>query len=443
MGRVRARRLIAGILAAALTALAAAAPAYAQAPDPLSEPWRDPSRALVLDAYEYNEIEWPQVVTDKRIAGFIGKATDGLPTEYGCSGAATVKDLQLCKLAWRRYAMSKELYHTRKAVAKALGLKWGAYHLARAGNPVAQADHFLDFARPEPDDLIALDIEENNPREFLSLDDAEVFARRVHQRIGRYPVLYTNGATAKYIADNKEQFPLLSRMRLWYARYKPGITEHFPKGHWQSYTLWQFVSHINCSERACPYRVPGTNRDIDVNVSALTVGELHAAWPFDGLEPVSTDPSVMLLAKVPVPEGRRAPHPTGTRYATAPQIVPVKSYLVPKPAQTRIAANTDTSIQTGSLNKPAATSGTAPPSPTASARAVATAYAAASVPANPFALAVRPAERATTAAPAKPAAQVPTPAIDAGALMSERIVIDVADRCTSATLPTAARPVAG
>ncbi len=275
----------------------------ARAGDIHDEPWRDTTRALVLDAYEYNEIDWQQVVTDRRITGFIGKATDGLPPDYRCKDRADKTEFLYCRLAWRRYSLSKELYQTRRAVARALGLKWGAYHLARPGNPIEQADHFLEFTNPAPDDLIALDIEDNNPREFLSLEDAEIFVRRIHQRTGRYPLLYTNGQTSKHIADHRERYPLLSRLKLWYARYKPDIGEHFPKGNWESYTLWQFVSHINCNKRACPYRVPGTNRDIDVNVAPYSVAQLRHHWPFNGLVPPLSAP-LMAMAEVPVPVTR-------------------------------------------------------------------------------------------------------------------------------------------
>lgn len=310
-----AKRVFLSIVAGALMVVLGAT-GGAVATDIHREPWRDQSRALVLDAYEYNEIDWQELVTDRRIAGFIGKATDGLPPRYSCRGEIDKTAFHLCRLAWRRYSMSKELYHTRRAIARALGLKWGAYHLARAGNPIRQADHFIDFTRPAPDDLIALDIEDNNPREFLSLADAEIFVRRVHQRLGRYPVLYTNGSTAKHIAANRDRYPLLSRLKLWYARYKPDIAMHFPKGHWQSYTLWQFVSHINCNRRRCPYTVPGTNRDIDVNVSPLTIAELRRQWPFDGLEPVRATPP-MMLAETPLPSTR------SDTDGSAPIMVPV------------------------------------------------------------------------------------------------------------------------
>lgn len=297
--------------AAALTAAVVACgawPAFAVEPAPataepvavsdFSEPWKRTDRALVIDAYEYNPIDWQALVTDKRIVGFIGKASDGLSPPYGCSGDETEK--RLCKALWKRHAVARELFHTRRTIAKALGLKWGAYHLARPGNPVDQANNFIDFAEPAPDDLIALDIEENDPGKWMSLTDAEEFVRHVHRRVGRFPVLYTNGVTAKHIADNRERYPLLSRLPLWYARYKPEIGEHFPKGNWQNYTLWQFSASANCTTRRCPYRVPGTPNDIDVNVASMTPEELRAAWPFGGL----VESSIDLIASVPVPVSR-------------------------------------------------------------------------------------------------------------------------------------------
>ena len=36
--------------------------------------------------------------------------------------------------------------------------------------------------------------------------------------------------TAQHIADNRDKYPLLSRLPLWYARYKPEIGMHFPEG---------------------------------------------------------------------------------------------------------------------------------------------------------------------------------------------------------------------
>ncbi len=49
------------------------------------QPWRDKTRALVLDAYEFNQINWFKPAKDKRIAAVIGKASDGMPPKYKCN----------------------------------------------------------------------------------------------------------------------------------------------------------------------------------------------------------------------------------------------------------------------------------------------------------------------------------------------------------------------
>jgi len=261
-------------------------------------PWRDKEKALVIDAYEKNPIDWQKMVTDKRIRAFIGKASDGLPSPWTCRGNET--EIQICKKSFQNYWMKQQLYHTRRLVAKQLGLKWGAYHLGRPGNPIAQANHFLDFAQPDPDDLIALDIEHDDPEKWISFKDAEIFARQIYKRIGRYPVLYTNHHTAQQIALRRDEFPLLSRMQLWYARFKGDVTGSFPMGNWDTYALWQFSAHPNCNKRRCLYRVPGTEPNIDVNVSTLSIAEFEKAWPFDGLVPErSSKPEVLMVKNKP------------------------------------------------------------------------------------------------------------------------------------------------
>ena len=260
-------------------------------------PWKSEDRALVIDAYEFNPINWQEMTADKRIAGFINKASDGLPPEWNC-GKVDDDAYKLCKNRWWKYSVTKELYMTRREMAKMKGLLWGAYHLARPGNPREQADHFVDFAEPAEDDLIALDIEDISD-EWMSLSDAEIFADQIKIRTGRYPVLYTNGNTAAYISENKAEYPLLSRLPLWYARYREDITGKFPEETWPSYALWQFSSMQNCNTRSCPYRVQGAKTDIDVNVASMDVPALRKAWPFDELietQPAKEDPAMLIAA---------------------------------------------------------------------------------------------------------------------------------------------------
>jgi hypothetical protein len=117
-------------------------------------------------------------------------------------------------------------------------------------------------------------------------------------------VLYTNGSTALHIAENRDRYKLLSRLPLWYARYKPAIGLHFPKGNWQTYTLWQFSAGANCDARSCPYRVPGTPLDIDVNVASMSADELRAEWPFGALVEATAE-IAEAAESVPLPVSRR------------------------------------------------------------------------------------------------------------------------------------------
>lgn len=270
-----------GRAAAAAIAMLLALPQMSGAFD--REPWRDRSRALVVDAYEMNIIDWPAMARDKRLAGFISKASDGLPEVFDCSKAHKGDTTAHCKTMWRKYAVTRELYLTRRLLAKSLGLKWGAYHLARPGNPVDQANHFLDFAEPGDDEMMVLDLEGLDQTKFMSLADAEIFARHIKARTGRYPVLYTNHVTARFIANRRDEYRLLSRLPLWYARYKPDIARTFPMGNWQRYFLWQFSSATNCGKRRCPYRMPGTLPDIDINVADMSRDALGKVWAQGGL----------------------------------------------------------------------------------------------------------------------------------------------------------------
>ena len=89
-----------------------------------SEPCKRNDRALVVDAYEYNPIDWQKLAGHKRVVGFINKGSDGVSPPYECRGNET--EVRLCKALWKRHAVARELFHTRRTVAKALGLKWGA-----------------------------------------------------------------------------------------------------------------------------------------------------------------------------------------------------------------------------------------------------------------------------------------------------------------------------
>lgn len=328
----------------------------AQAND-FSYPWRDKSRAIVIDAYEKNPIDWQKLVTNKQIVGFIGKGSDGLPPRWACR-KPNVTENTLCKKTFQNYWLKKELYQTRRMVAKSLGLKWGAYHLGRPGNPIEQANHFIRFTNPGPDDLLALDIEHDDPDKWISLRDAETFVKHVKFRIGRYPILYTNHMTAKAIAARRAELPVLSRLPLWYARFKGDVRGAFPIGNWDTYALWQFSAQANCNKRRCLYRVAGAKNDIDVNVAPMSKDALREAWPFGGLLPAKPLPEypdqLMASAKPDAVSVASIGKKPVTRFKTKLELeleegekLVLTSIAVPTPRNPIVLA----SLETGSSNK--------------------------------------------------------------------------------------------
>ena len=212
-----------------------------------NEPWKNDRTALIIDAYHQNPIEWEKLSKEKRVAGVIHKATEG-------------------------FTVDPE-YAERKKEAKKRGYLWGSYHLGRSGKPEEQADFYLKTVQPDKDDLIALDLEDVNHTRYMSVAEAVQFVQRIHEKLGRYPLIYGNHRVIQAISgEGKES--LFTHTPIWYARFEKGIPE-FPQGISDSYTLWQFSSEIKVQ-----IRIPGTRKDIDVNVFYGTHDDIRKHWPF-------------------------------------------------------------------------------------------------------------------------------------------------------------------
>jgi GH25 family lysozyme M1 (1,4-beta-N-acetylmuramidase) len=223
-----------------------------EAASEFNAPWTDGDRAIVIDPYEGNRIDWDKLATDKRVVAIIHRATEGMRVD------------------------SK--YSSRKKEAIKRGYLWGSYHLGRPGDPIKQAEHYLEVTNPGPNELIALDIESIGAS-FMSLDAAQKFIEHIAKETKRYPLLYVNHNSVKVISSATGVDNVFSKTPLWYARFRSNVTD-FPKGTWASYTLWQFSSEINCkSQGNCLYNVPGTKFDMDVSVFFNTPDELKKQWP--------------------------------------------------------------------------------------------------------------------------------------------------------------------
>lgn len=236
--------------------LAGSFAAFAQSPE-FNEPWKNPKIAIAIDPFEGNDIDWEELATDKRVVAIIHRATIGDRRD-------------------RKYA-------ERKIEAKKRGYKWGAYHFGKPGDPIKQADFFLDTVQPSPNDLIALDLESDDATKHMSFDDARIFIKRIKEKTGRYPVIYANNEVTKAISERYAADDVFAKTHLWYARFKRSVTD-FPQGTWKTYSLWQFSSELNCTPTnrpACLYTVPGTEYDMDVDVYNGTIEELRSRWPLD------------------------------------------------------------------------------------------------------------------------------------------------------------------
>ncbi len=212
-----------------------------------SSPWKDLQVALVIDPYYANAINWDKLATEPRVVAIIHKSTIG----------ASKLDPS---------------YFKRKEEARKRGYLWGSYHWGVAGNPEKQADFYLDTVKPAANELIALDLEDARSKTLMNVDEAIRFVERVKTRTGRYPVLYTNHASAKLISA-KYKDSVFKNTPLWYARFKANVTD-FPTGVWDTYTLWQFSSEILNQQP-----ISGTKKDMDINVFNGSTEKLKAVWP--------------------------------------------------------------------------------------------------------------------------------------------------------------------
>ena len=116
---------------------------------------------VVIDLSHYNEVTSFSDIKASGIVGVIHKATQGL-------------------------ADRDPTYAFRRARAAAAGLWWGAYHFGTDADGAAQARFFLSVVNPGPQDLLALDFEQNGD-DTMTLTQAEQFVTEVYNQTGRYP----------------------------------------------------------------------------------------------------------------------------------------------------------------------------------------------------------------------------------------------------------------
>ncbi len=219
------------------------------------QPWKDTSKAIIIDLYAGNDIDWNALKKDQQLTAIIHKASQGYKTD--------------------------PKYADRRAMALKNGYKWGSYHLGTNDDPVVQADHYLEIVGNYSDELIALDLESDDSTKHMNLRNAILFINRIYERTHRYPVVYCNRNVLNLIHAQSYNHSIWAKCSLWYARFRIDIPD-FKTLVWNTYTLWQFSSEINCKTNGgCLYNVPGTQYDMDVNVYNGSKKQLLENWPLN------------------------------------------------------------------------------------------------------------------------------------------------------------------
>jgi GH25 family lysozyme M1 (1,4-beta-N-acetylmuramidase) len=243
-----------------------ASPAAAERADPHFKPWLHQRSVVVIDAWELNEIDFDALAADSKVVGLIHRAVIG-----------NVVDAR---------------YAERAREARRRGILFGAYHLGVEGDPVGQADLFLNTVGDATGVLLALDLEDVHDPRRMDIAEAIQFIERVRARAGRTPVIYGNRKVIAALSESADFRRAAGTAPIWYARYREEI---WPEdlGAWPSYLLWQFSSEVNCTPgEACLYRAPGVQHDMDFNVFPGTRDELAAIWTATAAAPPFKGPFI-------------------------------------------------------------------------------------------------------------------------------------------------------
>lgn len=166
---------------------------------------------VVIDLSHFNTVTSFPNIKSAGIVGIIHKATEGT--------------------GW-----SDPTYAGRKPQALAAGLLWGAYHFGTNADGAEQAQYFLKIVNPGPNDLLALDFEEN-PSSQMTIAQAEQFVTEVFTQTGRYPGFYSDALAGKLLGNNKSA--ILANCWFWRAQY--GSSAPIVPPTWSTWTMWQYT----------------------------------------------------------------------------------------------------------------------------------------------------------------------------------------------------------
>jgi lysozyme len=215
----------------------------------------------VIDLYYKDTVtDWDKVKSDG-IVGVLHKATEGL-------------------------GFTDKTYFDRKEAAKSRGLLWGSYHYSSGADPIAQVKYYLDFAKPEADEVMCIDCEpstqpkkKGSPRvPDMTFAQLEAYVKEIKAQTGRLPMVYGGGNFLSGIMEGHAG-SVVNQCPLWFAEYpKDPATEPqiaLPDG-WQTWKLWQYAAD---GYGPLPHNVAGIGR-CDRDTFNGKLADLKSQWPF-------------------------------------------------------------------------------------------------------------------------------------------------------------------
>ncbi len=188
---------------------------------------------VVIDLSHYNTVTSFSDVKSGGVVGVIHKATQGTN--------------------W-----TDSTYASRKQQAEAAGLWWGAYHFGTNIDGTAQAQYFLSIVNPGPNDLLALDFEENSSSQ-MTIAQAEQFVTEVFNQTGRYPGFYSDALAGNLLGSSTDS--VLANCWFWRAQY--GASSPSVPPTWSTWTMWQYTSSGVVDGISAPCDRDTFNGDID------------------------------------------------------------------------------------------------------------------------------------------------------------------------------------
>lgn len=198
----------------------------------------------VVDISHYDNVTDWDAVKAFGILGVVNKATEGP-------------------------GMVDRTFVLRRNSVTSRGMLYGAYHFLRPGNVSAQVDHFL--ATVNPTEGLALALDHEDPK--VPLANAAAFCKQIHDRVGRYPWLYSGFLIKQQLGDRAD--PFWAQIPLWLSHYSSNPT--WPAC-WTKPFMIQFTGD---GVGPGPHNVPGIRIDgdgIDINSFSGTPDQLAAVW---------------------------------------------------------------------------------------------------------------------------------------------------------------------